>query len=90
MLHINLVADIEETDFNFIWEMQVQIKMGQFSAVDIIDVSIGKIINILCQFGKNHSQKMLMPEVHKWVKLNFPMPAANTFFTPPIFVKSTL
>ena len=64
-----------ETDFN--WE-GFKIQLGQFSTmVDSNEVSIGKVIQIFSDFGKNNGQKLLIPEVLNLVKQLLVMPTTN-------------
>ena len=53
-----------------LWRLLLDSTTGQcFTIVDSKVVSIEKIIETLTDFGKNHGQKLLMPEVRKLAKL---------------------
>ena len=52
-----------------IWE-NLTVQLGQFAAfLDTRNISVTKLFEPLVNFGKNQSQKMLLPEITKLAKL---------------------
>ena len=62
---------------NFHWE-NLTVQLGQFAAfLDTSNILVTKMFESLVNFGKNQSQKMLLPEVTKLGKLFLVLPATN-------------
>ena len=62
---------------NFHWE-NLTVQLGQFAAfLDTSNISVTKMFESLVNFGKNQSQKILLPEVTKLAKLFLVLPATN-------------
>ena len=62
---------------NFHWE-NLTVQLGQFATfLDTSNISVTKLFESLVNFGKNKSQKMLLPEVTKLAKLLLVLPATN-------------
>ena len=54
------------------------VQLRQFAAfLDTSNISVTKLFEPLVNFGKNKSQKMLLPEVTKLAKLLLVLPATN-------------
>ena len=54
------------------------VELGQFATfLDTSNISVKNLFESLVNFGKNRSQKMLLPEVTKLVKLLLVLPATN-------------
>ena len=54
------------------------VQLGQFATfLDTSNISVTKLFESLVNFGKNKSQKMLLPEVTKLAKLLLVLPATN-------------
>ena len=53
---------------NFHWE-NLTVQLGQFTAfLDASNISVTKLFEALVKFGKNKSQKILLPKVTKLAK----------------------
>ena len=62
---------------NFHWD-NLTVQLRQFVAfLDTSNISVTKLFESLVNFGKNKSQKMLLPEVTKLAKLLLVLPATN-------------
>ena len=62
---------------NFHWE-NLTFQLGQFAAfLDTSNILVTKLFESLVNFGKNQSQKVLLPEVTKLTKLLYALPAMN-------------
>ena len=62
---------------NFHWD-NLTVQLRQFVAfLDTSNISVTKLFESLVNFGKNKSQKMLLPEVTKFAKLLFVLAATN-------------
>ena len=62
---------------NFYWE-NLTVQLGQFAAfLDTSNLSVTKLFESLANFGKNQSQKMMLPEVTKLTKLLYVLPATS-------------
>ena len=64
-----------ERDFH--WE-KLTVQLGQFASfLDTSNISVTKLFELLVNFSKNKSQKMLFSEVTKLAKLLLVLPATN-------------
>ena len=62
---------------NFHWD-NLTVQLRQFVAfLDTSNISVTKLFESLVNFGKNKSQKTLLPEVTKLAKLLLVLPATN-------------
>ena len=62
---------------NFHWE-NITVQLGQFTPfLDTSNISVTKLFEALVNFGKNKSQKILLPEVTKLAKLLLVLPATK-------------
>ena len=62
---------------NFHWR-KLRVQLGQLAAfLDTSNKSVTKLFESLVNFGKNKSQKTLLPEVTKLAKLLLVLPATN-------------
>ena len=62
---------------NFHWE-NITVQLGQFTPfLDTSNISVTKLFEALVNFGKNKSQKILLPDVTKLAKLLLVLPATK-------------
>ena len=73
---LKVVCDVFKNDLN---PTNLQVQLEQFASLfqDKPNCSIDTLVEVLSTFGKNKSQKMLLPDVVKLARLFLVMPATN-------------